>query len=319
MLNLELPGSNYQEHNEAYGDNYVAARYCGFAKAPKPIDGEWQHGWIIPERNIHPEFVIGSDGQSSTRKSKKYFVARKDQEIYLKKKGFTNVFAIGLPVVYLNQPDVTRINGTLLVMPVHSLSDTQENWDDEAYASYIHSIAGNFSEVVVCLHKSCIDKGNWVKAFSKRNYQIVLGADPNDSNSYERLSILFSRFEFVTTNEFGSQLAYAAFFGAKPSIAGPPPNFKRSDYKQTTFYRNAPMVLDIVDSWVKEGYYKKCYPNLYVEPHLAKDLKQWASFQLGQSEKKNPDQLLQLFGWTNFAIFLFKIKRVYHKIIKFIK
>ena len=88
---LQLPGTNFQKFNEAYGDSFIAAKYCGFNKTPKPTDGEWQHGWIIPERNIHPEFVIGSDGLSITRKNKKYFVARKDQEEYLFKQGFTNV------------------------------------------------------------------------------------------------------------------------------------------------------------------------------------------------------------------------------------
>ena len=256
---LQLPGTNFQKFNEAYGDSFIAAKYCGFNKTPKPTDGEWQHGWIIPERNIHPEFVIGSDGLSITRKNKKYFVARKDQEEYLFKQGFTNVKAIGLPIVYIKKPEITRTKGSLLVMPVHSLSDTTETWDDEEYASYIQSISTHFTKVVICLHRSCINKGNWIKAFTNKRFNIVLGADPNDSNSYDRLALLFSHFEFITTNEFGSHLAYGAYFGAKPSIAGPPPKFERQDYAQTLFYKNAPMVLDIVDSWVKDGFYKKKY------------------------------------------------------------
>jgi hypothetical protein len=307
LNDFSLPGFLSHPYNAAYGDNYVAALYCGFDEIPKPVNGEWQHGWIGPERNIHSEFVIGSDGRSGTRKYKNYFVARNDQSVFLKEHGFKHVSAIGLPIVYTEQPIVERKQGSLLVMPVHSLSDTEESWNDEEYASYIESISHHFSEIVLCVHKSCLNKSNWIGAFSKRNIKFVLGADPDDCNSYNRLAILFSRFEYVTSNDMGSHLAYAAFFGAKPSIAGPRPRFERKDFEKTLFYANAPEVLDIVEKWYKEEFYKKTYPFFYKTPHQAEQIISWAEFQLGLPEKKNPRQLRNILGWTIPERIFFKI------------
>jgi hypothetical protein len=306
---LSLPGKITDRFNAAYGDNFIAARYCGFKDIPKPVDGEWQHGWIDPSRNIHPEFVIGSDGKSSTRKYKTYFVARNDQVEYLTAHGFKNVHAIGLPVIYTNEPVVERKKGSLLVLPVHSLSDTEEQWNDEEYASYIDSVSGKFNEIVLCLHKSCIDKENWIKAFSKRNIKVVIGADPDDCNTYNRLALLFSRFEYVTTNDIGSHIAYAAYFGAKPSIAGPRPRFERKDYERTVFYGNAPDVLDIVDNWYRTNHYKSKYPFLYLHPDQAESQQKWASFQLGGNEKKPPAELKAILGWRPVDRLMYRLKK----------
>ncbi len=60
-----------------YGAFNIAAKHCGLEQEPYPIIGEWQHGWIWPERNVHPEWVIGSAGTSfSVRKRRTFFVAR---------------------------------------------------------------------------------------------------------------------------------------------------------------------------------------------------------------------------------------------------
>ncbi|MFA6440029.1 MAG: hypothetical protein WCX28_12015, partial [Bacteriovoracaceae bacterium] len=183
VLDIPIPGSLKTQFNISYGDNYVAARYCGYDTVPGHIAGEWQHGWIVSERNIHPEFVVGSDGLSRTRKQRRYYVARKDQQEYLQSQGYSDVIAIGLPILYVNKPNVERFPGSLLVMPVHSLSDTDEHWNDEEYAQYIESIAHKFTQVVLCVHSSCYKKGNWIKAFKKRNIPALIGADPDDENT----------------------------------------------------------------------------------------------------------------------------------------
>ncbi len=297
-LAVELPGSVKTDFNYSYGDNHVAARYCGHPRVPGPIDGEWQHGWIVKERNIHPEFVVGSDGLSRTRRSRRYFVARQDQAEYLRSQGYQSVEPIGLPITYVPVPTVERIAGSLLVMPVHSLTDTQEQWNEDEYADYIASIAGRFSEVVLCVHRSCFVKGNWIGAFARRGIPAVLGADPDDANTYDRLALLFSRFEFVTTNSMGSHVAYGAYFGAKPSIAGPKPRFSRRDYERLTFYKNAPEVLDIVAEWNTSDRYRSIAPFLYTDPISAADAREWGEDQLGLRHRRTPAELNHLFGWS---------------------
>ncbi len=311
----ELPKRDTCLHNSEYGDSRVAAEYCGFQEIPQPFSGEWQHGWIMPERNIHPEFVIGNDGLSRQRKSKKYLVTREDQVNYLKSHGYKNVTAIGLPVIYVEKPRVERIPKSLLVMPVHSLSDTEENWDDEEYAAYIESVGHHFDEIVLCLHSSCLKKGNWIDAFRKRNIKVILGADPEDCNSYFRLAHLFSRFEFVTSNDLGSHIAYAAYFGAKASIAGPIPKFEKADYRNTIFYGNAPELLDILELWYKGEFYKKKFPFLHCDPQVAVSAEDWAALQLGEESRKAPKELMHILGWNKSGLLVFKLKKAVRRIL----
>jgi predicted O-methyltransferase YrrM len=285
------------KNNHTFGDAWVATKYCGLQEIPSQISGEWQHGHIIPERNMHPEFVIGSDGLSRLRKNANYLVSRQDQVNYLKSENYTRVYAIGLPMIYVEKPNVSRIKDSLLIMPMHTLEETTENFDEEAYLRYIDSISDKFSYILCCLHKACFTKKYWIDLFEKRNIEVIQSADVEDANSLDRLAYLFSRFEFVTSNEFGSHLAYASFFGAKPSIAGPRASWKKDDYKQLTFYKNAPELLDILQDWREKDFIKECYPFLFCEPYLAKTQQEWANFQLGLKHKQNAPELIKLFGW----------------------
>lgn len=285
------------KNDYAYGDLWVASKYCGLSFIPGFINREWQHGHVIKERNIHPEFVIGSDGLSRSRKNKNYYVARKDQVIFLNQEGYTNVTAIGMPIIYAEKPNVERIKDSLLIMPMHTLSQTSESFDEEEYAKFIDEISFKFKKIVCCLHKSCFEKKYWINTFSKRNIEIIQTADEDDANTLNRLSYLFSRFEYVTSNSFGSHLAYSAFFGAKPSICGPKPNWKPDDYKNLTFYKNVPALLDILKDWDESNYIKKCYDFLYLFPWEAKLQVEWAKFELGSENKKSSEELMKIFNW----------------------
>lgn len=295
----ELVERDYDPHGGAYGDQKVAAQYCGLQSVPYPIKGEWQHGWIAPERNIHPEFVIGSDGRSYQRRKRyTFYVARQDQVSYLRSQGYKEVHAIGLPILYVQAPQVKRIPGSLLVMPAHSLPETKEEWDADEYARYIKSIAPRFSLVFICVHKSCIEKSNWVSAFRDMGIQIIEGADERDQNSYFRLASLFSKFEFVTTNTFGSQIAYASYFGCKVSVAGPHLKWEKKDFENLIFYKNCPALLDILEQWNNENVMAKAYPQFCCNPWDAQRNVDWASWQLGMQCQKKPEDLKMLFGWN---------------------
>jgi len=295
----ELVERDYDLRGGAYGDQKVAAIYCSLQSIPCPINGEWQHGWIGPERNIHPEFVIGSDGRSyQRRKRHPFYVARQDQADYLQSQGYKKVHAIGLPILYVEAPQVKRIPGSLLVMPAHSLPETKEEWDADEYARYIKSIAPSFSLVCLCVHKSCVEKNNWVSAFKNMGIQIIEGADERDQNSYFRLASLFSKFEFVTTNAFGSQVAYGSYFGCKVAVAGPHLKWDKNNFKNLIFYKNCPELLDILEQWHSKKVMANAYAQFCCNPWDAQQNIDWANWQLGMQCKKKPEELKKLFGWN---------------------
>ena len=298
MPRITLPEKDYHTRSGSYGDQKVAAQYCGMSTVQNGINGEWQHGWIGPERNVHPEFVVGGDGKSyERRETETYFVARADQADYLRSQGYKRVVAIGMPIIYLSRPAQDRIPGSLLVMPPHSLPETREQWDAEAYAAYIQTIVPRFSLALICVHRSCIEKGTWAPAFKGIGVEVLEGAEDADQNSLLRMAMLFCQFEYVTSNSFGSHLTYAAYFGCKVSVSGPRPRWRRNDYENVPFYRNAPAVLDIVDHWNATNRWAQIYPQFVTEPWNASVHQEWAAWQLGEQHKRSPRELRKLLGW----------------------
>ena len=206
---LDLPPADYNTTSGFYGDLKTSALYCGLRNTPHYIFGEWQHGWHPPEDNDHPEAVVGSAGRSRLqRTSGTFFVARDDQRDYLASHGYRHVRPIGLPIIYTEKPETERFPGSLLVMPTHSTATSREQWSGEEYANYINSIAEHFTRVTVCIHKNCLDKGNWRGSFNGPGITIVSGAHKSDQNSLKRMAMLMSQHEYVTSNSFGSHIAY---------------------------------------------------------------------------------------------------------------
>lgn len=223
-------------------------------------------------------------------------MARQDQVDYLSAHGYLHVRAIGLPVVYLPPRKVSRERDSLLVMPVHSLDTTQHNWNFERYAEEIAKLRGRFSRIVICVHTSCAKKGYWVRAFEERGFPIVFGADVGDRNSLLRMKALFSQFEFVTSNGFGSHLAYAAYFGAKPSVYGELPLYQEDDFKNDRLYRSCPDLVQVVLGLMRRESIKSVGAWLFSEPDAAKEALAWGAFQVGHDHKVSPRELQMIFA-----------------------
>jgi hypothetical protein len=151
-------------------------------------------------------------------------VARQDEADLMSRHGYRDVRAIGMPIVYVPDPQVARLPGSLLVVPTHSL--TGDNHADRSpfvrYADSIKALIGQFKKITVCVHPNCRRNGLWVKEFSEPGIEIVYGAETSDANALRRMRTLFAQFESMTTNEWGSHVAYALAFGARVSIAGQP-------------------------------------------------------------------------------------------------
>ena len=295
---LAFCGAEGERHkyNYAYGDTLVAAKHCGFADIPFHVNGEWQHGANMPERNCDPDLVIGSDGLSFTRKRKTYFVARLDQEKYLRSCGFKSVHSIGLPIVYVPNVAWPRIPGTLLVMPTHTLPEMSATKAEDDYVSFIDEQRSHFLSTTVCLHRNCYDNSPWRAKFEAIGMTVVRGADPDDVRSYEKLSMLFSSFENMTTNGFGSHVPYAAYFGTKVSICGPSPEYEQSDFANVPFYKNNPRMFDLIQECMKQ--IRKSHQYLYRMPTEATERIHWAAEVLGADNKRTPSELRKLFGWA---------------------
>jgi hypothetical protein len=249
--------------------------------------------------NWHPESIVGTDGTSRYRKTESsQFVARNDQEQALRRFGYSKAVAIGHPLVYVDAPRVERLPNSLLVMPVHSISTTEHRWNFDEYAECIEGISENFDQIVICVSPSCFEKGYWVEAFRRRGFPVVSGANYFDKNAYDRMATIFQRFEFTTTNGSGSHLAYAQFYGSRTTIYGPWPHYSPKDYEKDPFYLRCPEILEFYFATPHRERVRHSWPWLFRDPHEGIADREWAEGQLGMDQKRGPQKLMELFGWS---------------------
>jgi len=120
---------------------------------------------------------------------------------------------------------------------------------------------------------------------------------------------LFERFEFVTTDGFGSHVFYALYFGAKVSIWGESSPLLRQNLLGDSTWAAFP---DSVDRYLSEENQQKAegyLGPLRVEPWLGlKDVK-LGKWMLGEEHKLTAQELRQCFGWTPFRILNARIKK----------
>jgi len=283
-------------HDSAfYGASAVAAEYCGFSEPPASPRGYWMHAWGPKQFLVFDSPILYFGPVDLKGKSDYHWVDRLDEENLLRRHGYSNAKAIGLPIVYVPDQPVARREGTLLVMPAHSSEDTTSDWKFEEYADEIARIRPSFSEVWICIHPSCWEHGYWVNVFIERGFPVVQGALYTDRNALERMYRLFSSFDYVTTNAVGSHVAYAAYLGAKVSFYGSYAEVGSANYNNVTEYQ--PMMEHW--EWARaESTVRQYYPELFCPPAEAKQRIDWGRYEVGFDRKVSPAQLRSLFGWT---------------------
>lgn len=290
------------KYGDVYGELMAAANYCGYKSVPAPIWGTWQHGAHIPEDNIHPELVVGADGASRFRKNHRQIVARDDQKLFLESHGYKSVQAIGLPILYVPRPDVSRVPDSLLVMPVHSTLDKTDLKSIQKYVDYLESKKTYFKEIVVCLYGDDFKSAGFRELFEDRGFPVIRGSEAGDVSSLSRMAFLFSRFETVTGNGAGSQFVYAPIFGAKVAISGPQIKARPIESLNLPFYQNFPEGLAIRRDDPLENSWKRHYSFLFCEPNKAANSSAWALAISGEEARLSAGDLERALGWAPFMV-----------------
>lgn len=279
-----------------YGASSVLSRYCGVDLTNKPMEQiAWSHGWI-------PDFYINSDprivtGQSLFDKNQTLFTSKASLAAYLKSCGYENTHAIGLPLVYLKEKKIDRVKNSLLVMPAHSLDyTTHDSWKFAEYVAEIEAISKHFEHIHICIHPSCLKHGYWVKEFQAKGFKIVEGINIYDKNALYRLQHLMRTFEYVTTNSFGSHIAYGAYFGAKVSIYGSYAEFKKDDFETDPFYTLHKDILDASIELISKTRVERELSTFFTSPIEAPMRLEWGGYEVGAGDKVKPREIRALFN-----------------------
>lgn len=289
----ELPTLSY-----AYGAAHYCARYCGFDVPPSPPRGQMQHGWVRPDCMFDPVYVIWDDGTADP--DEYHWISRKDLEGYLRQHGYHRATAIGVGMVYVPDFDVPRLPNSLLVMPGHSLYTTEHDWNFQQYLSEITAIKNDFDHIAVCVHPACLEKGYWIKAFQDAGFEVISGALFAGRHALERMLWMMKRFEYVTGNYPGTNMAYAAYGGAKFSFFGTFLQTDPRDWQNVELFQRRPDVLQNYLRINSEAHIREHYGEFFhAHPKEAQANPEWGRWQLGADNRPSPLALRDLFAWPS--------------------
>lgn len=211
-------GDIYTSWHDLYGAVHLACSHSGTEVPFDAVRMFWNHGVFLPFECRIPGRLL-SKVELSTR-----------IPIWLHHEYSANqvqpcanaVHVVGAPWLYVPAINEQRVSKSTLIMPGHTLFPTTEldNQHFETYVDELVKFVPPSDRTYVCLSSSCVANGYWITEFSRRGYNIIIGARHNDSNSLHRLKSYFNLFETVVSNTFGSHIAYAAYEGCKVGIWG---------------------------------------------------------------------------------------------------
>lgn len=298
IYGLNLPIQEDSLDFDPYGTRKLISEYCGFNNKPPYVSKNynWSHGWIPDYWLTNTFMALGGVYNPDNW----CFCAKKKEEHYLKiVNNYPTAIAIGLNVVYLPETEVERIPNSLLVMPVHSVDFTtnHKNWRFKEYVDQISEIKHLFDKIVVCVHPNCFSHGHWVDDFKNAGFDVIIGIDGSKTNALHRLQYLMKSFEFITTNGFGSMLAYASYFGAKPSIYGTFSEYKFDDVKHDPVFNGNEALMHLSIEATSEKKLRDNFPQLFCFPNESKIDSKWGEYQVGYDCKISPLQLKKMLGW----------------------
>jgi hypothetical protein len=274
-----------------YGAGALVARRLGLRRVP--LSGaSWCHGWVLLSDLQDARELV-----QWARPGARHLVPRPEHAEWLKRLGCRHAEAVGVPFVYVDDPDVERRPGSLLVMPPHSLPYTSHKWAESEYVDAIRAVSGRFSEVVVCISKACADNGLWTKSFERSGFPWITGAAIDDGNALLRMRKIFSMFDCMTTNAIGSHVAYAAYSGCKVSLWGPFAEYRSEDFRRDPWYCAHPQFLERSLDVCRERSVRQRFPFLFVDPWNATDRTEWGAYETGAKYRRPFPQLARLLGW----------------------
>ena len=282
-----------------YGASYNIARSLGLKGIPY-TRASWNHGWYrYPLTKT--ELIIDENRVAFCNiREVPNLVATKDIETFLRDNEYPNAKAVGDPMLYTFEPKVERIPGSLLVVPEHSIKETNidiELGHNTVLPDTIDNLKSKFSTVVACIGGFCATRKNHVKTFEDHGIPWITGAWLYDEFALQRIRNLFNQFEYIATNSIGSHIPYAGYCDCKLIYYGKGKNLTKREFKENPFYQKYPHLIDIVIHEQKLESIQKRFPILFNNDSKSEALKTWSMAMLGAKNQIAPNEIAELIGW----------------------
>lgn len=278
---------------DRYGFSYVLSEQLGLRRPLRPFC-HWVHGWAWWDEMLEPEDLLGPRGVHPTTS---IIVGSKAQQERLKACGYHNVLLGGLPFAYVGSQGIQRSSSSLLAFIGHSAEAERMDVADSKYLDYLESIRHDFENVYVSVFS--IDHGeSLTRQIKRRGLAPFLGANPADKYSMLRTRRALEFCEHVSTNTFGSHIAYALAVGCRVSVFSPTYRYDVSKYLNT-IHEYDPSYAERMDHVYSEAYLRQKYGMLFDRQPLDGFAAQELGMQyVGNAHKLPAEKLRAALGWT---------------------
>lgn len=278
--------------NEAdyYGISHIIADELKLDRVPRSF-AHWTHGWIYAEP------ITSSREINCWAKPKDVVLVATQKEVdLLNREGYSKAHAVGMPFLYTKNQTVQRYPRSLLVMPAHSGSQSSIEADEKAYIQKLLEIRSDFSELVACIHSSCVVNNYWIPSLEKAGIPWILGASVFDRNSLQKMRTIFQSFDYMTTNTIGSHIPYASYCGCKVSIYSYS-RFTPASWERDPWYQKNPDLLWKQYEMCHEDVLAQRFPQFFKSPIDATTNQEWAKQVLGEENRRSPETIAKRLGW----------------------
>lgn len=241
---------------DRYGFSYLLADRLKLKEPLRPFCN-WSHGWYFWNDIMKIEDLIGMKGCPIDTS---IIVGSKSEYVKFVEAGYKNVNIGGLPFAYVSEQGIQRNSNAMLAFIGHSSESEKINIIDLEYLNYLESQKVNFEEIYVSIYS--LDKDTKIiEEVVKRGLIPSNGANPFDKRSLIRTRIALEYCEHISTNTFGSHIAYALAAGCRVSVFSPCIKYDTSKYKENQNYSND--YIERIEYYTSESYLRNRWDYLF--------------------------------------------------------
>ena len=290
---------------DRFGFRRMLARQCDVSPERR-VYCDWMHGWIWWEAGFD---VDDFPGPKVPPQKLKIVTATAKQAQVLRQAGH-DAIAGGLPFCYVPPSGYSRRPDTLLAFPTHSSDRYRNRVVQEEYYDFLADQRDRFEIVCVSLfihdyRPEIIDK------IRKRGLIPVIGADPLDAHSLWRSRATLDLFSHVSTNAFGSHVAYALASGCTVSIHSPvvvnDPRPRAKDLHLSDAHVSKKEMVQS-EPWLIQHFPKL----MHADPKNGLKDGDLGAEYIGKTQKLDPDGICAAVGWDLTSSLIGATRRALH-------
>ncbi len=286
--------------NNWYGHRRILAEYCNIKD--NPSFSSIQHGWS-------PYYNLGNFGKKKNNFFP-YLCWSKKVELNCRKKGMSNIYAIGSPFLYLckilnKNIEKIKSEGTIL-FPPHSTPILSDNTTD--HLKLIKKVESECSPpYTVCFYYSDFIHDN-TYLYKKNNWRVVTCGSRGNNNMLYNLYRELNIHSTMVSCDISTVNFYAMYLKKKTKILRQENNsaFSRRSYDNLKKIDNANFnkkkyeeMLQIQENFENQLFLK--YPSIvnnYLDQENGFNL---SKEELGFNDLKIPEDLIKLLGWSSLS------------------